>query len=198
MTGPWASRLLDSAPRQPDQVSCGAACLVVARALTDERYAELLVTGRHPTTGHELSGGSDERFTVETHRTHRRVTSPVDLSGRTQPPWPRRLGTPPWALARELSPGVVRRLVYGGGAETVPKLLHVLVSRPVPLYVGTRRLPRHVVLAVRADATAVTCYEPSSGRLIPVPIAELGAARCPIAGWTRWWWAVLPTDDDAG
>ena len=33
---------------QPDQRSCGAAVLVVARMLLDRGYAELLATGRHP------------------------------------------------------------------------------------------------------------------------------------------------------
>ena len=73
--------------RQPDQRSCGAACLVVARMLLDPAYADLAARAFRP----EVLG------------MHGRVTGPVDARGALQVPWPRALGTPPWAVARQLS-----------------------------------------------------------------------------------------------
>ena len=62
--------------RQPDQLSCGASALVVARMLADEVYAERVLP----------------RFGEEVLATHREVVGW----------WPRVLGTPPWALLRHL------------------------------------------------------------------------------------------------
>lgn len=192
MSESWSSQLLATRPRQPNQVACGATCLVVARALKDAGYAELLMTGRHPRTGYELDGDPGDRFAAEVRRTHRRITSPVDLSGRWQPPWPRRLGTPPWAIARELSAGHTRYWARSGGHAVVSTLAFELPRRPAPLYIGTRRAPRHVVLAVDVDVDTVVIYEPSAGELVPVPLDELHDGRIPLAGWSRWWWAILP------
>lgn len=72
---PWSHRLT-----QPNQQTCGAAVLVVARMLTDPAYAARVE--------------SVVDFEVETLAMHRRTTSSVDISGRLQFPWPRALGTP--------------------------------------------------------------------------------------------------------
>jgi hypothetical protein len=72
--------------RQPDQRSCGPSCLVVARMLADPEYA----------------GATRARFDEEVLATHRRVTGSHPAVGALQLPWPRVLGTPPWAAAREM------------------------------------------------------------------------------------------------
>ena len=65
-------RLASAVLRQPDQRSCGAATLVMARAVQDPAYAELLLDGRHPVTGHTLLGTLSERFAAEVLAMHRR------------------------------------------------------------------------------------------------------------------------------
>ena len=76
--------------QQPDQRSCGAAVAVMAEALRNDTYARRL-----------LAGG-DEEFAREARAMHRRITGPVDAAGAIQAPWLRVIGTPPWALARQL------------------------------------------------------------------------------------------------
>src|SRR5690242_506736 len=74
--------------KQPDQRSCGATCLVVARALLDDAYAARIE--------------EPKRFREEVLAMHRRTTSLANVRGHLQVPWPRALGTPPWALATQL------------------------------------------------------------------------------------------------
>lgn len=174
----------DGSLRQPDQRSCGPSSLVVARLLLDERYA-----------GSVLPGGSS-RFRDEVLGLHRRVTRPV-LAGRLQLPWPRALGTPPWAVARELStippPAASRaRLVLrrGPAYERVESALRG--GRPVPVYVGSRWLPRHVVLAVGARDEGLDVYDPAAGRLVAVSRGAFTTSRLRLSGWDRAWFVVLP------
>jgi hypothetical protein len=89
---------------------------------------------------------------------HRELTAPT-FGGRAQLPWPRALGTPPWAVARAMTAyaGVPYRthVVRWGGRGKDFDALHAAVSsgRPCPMYVGDGWLPRHVVLAVDKDGT---------------------------------------------
>ena len=53
------------------------------------------------------------------------------------------------------------------------------------MYVGSRRLPRHVVLVtgpVDAAGDAVRCYEPAAGRVVRLERAAFAAGRCGLAG----------------
>ena len=163
--------------RQPDQRSCGAAVLVAAQMLHDPAYA---------------AGMTDDRFADECRAMHRRTTSPVDVRGRMQLPWPRALGTPPWAVAAQLdgTTGVRRRTVpmRWNRAAVVERIRGA--AHPVPLYVGNRWLPRHVVLVLDAD---LTTYEPSSGRRVTVSADELVTGTLRLAGWSTPWLAVLPS-----
>lgn len=185
--------------RQPDQRSCGASVLVVARMLLDDAYAGFVAGGRHGGTGFALPGTMAARFRHEVLDMHRRVTGCVDVSGHLQAPWPRALGTPPWAVARQLS---------GTGSEDHPARRHTahlvtdraaaydrLVAattgrRPVPLFVGSRWLPRHVVLVLGEAGTGLRCYEPARGRLCDVTRDDFVAARLGLAGWDRPWFIV--------
>lgn len=198
MTGPgsWATRLLRHRLRQPDARSCGAATLVVARALLDEDYAEMLLEGVHPVTGWTVPGEVGQRFAAETLAMHQRITSPVDVLGRLQPPWPRLLGTPPWAVARQLSgPGiryVVRQAVAGRAGVLDDVRRAVRAGAPVPLFVGDRWAPRHVVLALEARDDDLVCFDPAAGRTVRVTGAAFTAGRLGLGRWDRTWFVVRP------
>ena len=195
------SLLLDL--RQPDQLSCGAAALVAAQMLLDPAYAALIHEGRHPVTGHAISGSRRTRFREEALALHRRVTGPVDVRGHLQPPWPRSLGTPPWAVARQLSamgttsrPPVrhrVRPALFDRAAAYDRIVAAVRTAHPVPLYVGNRWSPRHVVLCVEEVRGELRCYEPGSGRVVAAPRADFVGNRLALAGWDRAWLVVVPT-----
>lgn len=171
---PWGPAL-----RQPDRLSCGASVLVVARMLADPAYAAS--AGRAPAS-----------FAAEVLALHRRVTGPRSRDGRAQLPWPRAIGTPPWAVARELAlvTGVPHRVCRGRWSTLVD------APGPAALYVGNRWLPRHVVLVLgTADHTRdrLRVYDPSRGGIVPVPRASFEAGRLRVAGWDRPWFAVVPT-----
>ena len=90
--------------------------------------------------------------------------------------WPRLLGTTPWAVARALG-GRVRWIRGRGWAEVLAALPH-----PTPVYLGSRLLPRHVVLALEARDGVPVVYDPAKGALTPVTASRWGTA----------WFAVLP------
>ncbi len=168
--------------KQPDQRSCGAACLVAAQGLRDLAYRERLT--------------SADGFRTEVLDMHRRITSLVDVAGRIQPPWPRSLGTPPWAVARQLSG------TTGVGYREVPVRLRdgddaydSLVGLPSPavLYVGSTWLPRHVVLVLAGTPTVLEVYEPASGHVVRVTRERFVEQHLGLAGWDARWFLVVPT-----
>jgi hypothetical protein len=177
--------LLPAPLRQPDGRSCGAAVAVVAQVLRDPAYAGAVVR--------------PGAFAAEVLARHRRLTAWRDVAGRPQVAWPRALGTPPWALARELrrltrAPYAVRP-VRGRADAAWERLRTASPTRPVAVYVGSRRLPRHVVLVTGpADpaGTAVRCYEPAAGREVRLERRAFAAGRCGLAGWDRPWFTVAP------
>ena len=73
----WPTDLRPAELTQPDALSCGAASMVAARAL---------LTRWRP---------DDPEAAIRAE--HRRLTSAHSPRDRFQVPWPRRLGTPPWA-----------------------------------------------------------------------------------------------------
>lgn len=175
------SAIFASSLPQPDARSCGAATLVVARMLRDPSYAE--TARRH--------------FAHECLTMHRRVTSLSDVRGRLQVPWPRALGTPPWALAHQLAwtTGLGYRTRWIPPGRRVTALADALsaVARdlPVALYVGNDRLPRHVVLLVAADDdTHPTAYDPASGGLVRFTPQQFADATLTLGGWSRPWFLV--------
>jgi hypothetical protein len=167
---------------QPDRRSCGATVLVVARMITDPAYGEYIAD----------APSVRQRFREEVLAMHRRVTGPVDVRGRMQLPWPRALGTPPWAVANQLGDRRVRwiRLRPGSGYDAI--LAATREHRPVPVYVGNTWLPRHVVLALGEAEGRLRCYEPAHGRLVDVDRAAFTTRRLSLAGWGVAWCAVLP------
>ena len=168
-----ARALLASGPlRQPDRRSCGAATLVFAEMLRNPAYA----------------ARARRSFADESLAMHARVTGAADVAGRLQLPWPRALGTPPWAIARHLTArwgaSYATRIVWHHGRLDLP-----VNDRPAVLFVGSRWLPRHVVLVVAADGDTLKCYEPSSGRTVNLP-ALVSTPGLRIAGWSHPWFAV--------
>ena len=168
---------------QPDRRSCGAAVVVAARMLA------------HPSGAG--ADGSKAGFRAEVLAVHRQLTSVVDAGGRWQLPWPRALGTPPWAVARHLS-GVTgvrhRTVVVRGRRAAFDRVLRAARDgAPVPVYVGNVWLPRHVVLATGAGPQAtLRCYDPARGVVATVTRREFGTARLGLSGWDRPWFVVLP------
>ena len=152
--------------------------MVVARFLGD------------PATGGVLEGGSltsprtvagdaalRERFKTETLAMHQRITGLADTSGKPQIPWPRKFGTPPWAVARQLAatPGGrrhrARRTPGTSRAPACPAAYQRLLDaadagRVSAIFVGSTWLPRHVVLVVDATSEATLhVYDPARGRV---------------------------------
>ena len=148
--------------------------LVRARMLADPGYDDWVRGAPDPA----------ERFGDEVLRTHRRTNR---LGAGL--PWPRALGTIPWAVAREL-PGP-HRVRWVLDRERAWDWL-VTSPDPVPLYVGNAALPRHVVLVVEAAADRALVYEPGAGVDRAVDRAAFLAGRLGLAGWQRPWCMVTP------
>ncbi|PUA81870.1 hypothetical protein [Nocardioides currus] len=173
--------------QQPDRRSCGAAVAVMAEALVNDSYARRL-----------LAGG-DTEFERETMAMHRRITGPVDAAGAIQAPWLRAVGTPPWALSRQLDRRshrvrsrrvLVARLRPGRAWAAMTSAL--ADGALVPAYVGSRWLPRHVVLAIELMDDAVRFYEPGTGRVVRVTREEWLEGRLLLGGWRDPWLVVSP------
>ena len=208
------SRVQAGAPRgvraglvQPDRRTCGSACLVVARALGDRDYAAWLETG-------EVAGRTQDRrpwqrrFADEVLATHVRTNRWYGASGALQVAWPRALGTAPWALAHELgvtggtsAPGTrhrVRTVSPRRRAEAYDEVARaVALGHAVPLYVGSRALPRHVVLVVGGDHAALTAYDPATGGRATLTRAAFDRGDLRISGWSEPWFSVVPAGREA-
>lgn len=170
---------------QPDGFTCGAAVVVAVRALDDPAYAARL---RDPATW--------RAEVLTTHREVRRLVDPV--AARAAAPWPRRLGTPPWAVARRLSATTGRRwrsvVVWPWRRREARAALRRALDAgiAVPLVVGSRLLPRHVVLVLHAVAGAFEVWDPARGAVVVVPGAAFTAAHLRLGRWQVPWVLVLP------
>ncbi len=168
---------------QPNQQSCGASCVVVARLLR--------------TAGSEGGARSLAGFGAEVLAAHRQLTAAMDPTGAMQLPWPRALGTPPWAVARAL--GAIEEVSYrtrlvrrGSHFDTV---LAAVAEHPVALYIGSARLPRHVTLVIDSDSDggeALRVYDPASGLLKRLTHDEFHPGGFRIAGWSIPWFTISP------
>ena len=175
--------------QQPDRRSCGAAVAVIAEALRNDRYARRL-----------LAGGDDE-FGSQVWAMHRRITGAIDVAGHVQAPWLRAIGTPPWALARQLERGGRTRRVVPArvrpGRAWAAMNAGLARGSVVPAYVGDRWAPRHVVLAIGQGEDAVRVYEPSSGRVAHLDRAEWIEGRLRLASWRQPWFVLSAPDPSA-
>lgn len=186
--------------RQFGPTTCGPTCAIVMRVLLDPAYALWLTSGDHLEPERPSDGlPFEQRFRTQQHAVHealtRRAIGPI--------PWPRALGSPPWALAAFLNRFTG---LTGGHFGWVPVngddpvhlgrcldavLRGVSAGLPVPVYVG-RHVDRHVVLAIGSRADAVVVYDPAAGAVLDVPLADWEAGRVGIAGWDHLESVVVP------
>ncbi len=186
--------------RQLAPTTCGPTCAIVLRVLLDPAYALWLTTGEHLEPERPGDGlPFEQRFRSQQHAVHesltRRAVGPA--------PWPRALGSPPWALARFLNKFTS---LTGGQFGWVPVDSHdpaqlrrcvaavvrgVSAGVPVPVYVG-RHVDRHVVLALGAGPGVVHFYDPAAGAVVEAAQSELEAGRVGIAGWDQLESVVVP------
>lgn len=198
-----ADRALASGLVQPDPTTCGSSVLVVARMLHDPAYAGFLVNGA-PTAAGAPAGSVEDRFAQEALAMHRTTSKAKDSGGGWQVPWPKALGTQPWALAGEMTrqagqPGltyVVRPILPNQRASTFTAIARLAkAGHAVPLYVGNTWSPRHVVLVLPGASgdDEVRIYDPASGRRYPIGADDFARARLDVAGWKVPWVVIAPT-----
>ena len=148
----------------------------MAGALLDDDYGAPLQSAR-----------SEQWFDAEQLRVHRAVNRV----------WPRALGTTPAGMTRALTKHSIRRGVRyrwrpaRPGDSLADVLDAVAAEWPVAMLVGSV-LPRHWVLLTAIDGVSVRCYEPSSGALVRVAIADIRAGRLSGLGFPRPFAFVLP------
>lgn len=163
-------------PRQRDGVTCGPSVAVMAGALLDDDYGAPL-----------QSAHSQQWFDAEQLRVHRAVNRV----------WPRALGTTPAGMARALTKhsagrGVRYRWRPAHPGDSLADVLDAIAAGwPVAMLVGSV-LPRHWVLLTEIDGVVLRCYEPSSGALVGVPVADIRAGRLSGLGFPRPFAFVLP------
>ncbi len=177
---------------QVDGTTCGSAVLVALAAWADpEELARLEATAPgQPLVG----GGFGARYDARQKQVHR----------QTNRFWPRALGTTPWGAARWLRdhvPAAGRhrvRLVDDTSADDVAETIRAVgatlaAGRPVPLLVGSF-VPRHYVLALRADGDGWRVYEPTSGQVRQLDLAAVHERRlAPVLGFDRLHAVLLPS-----
>ena len=176
---------------QVDGTTCGSAVLVALAAWADPAELARLEA---PPAGQPLTGGGfGARYDARQKQVHR----------ETNRFWPQALGTTPWGAARWLrdhvpAAGTYRvRLVDDTSAADVAAMIEVVraalsAGRPVPLVVGSF-VPRHYVLALRADGDAWHVYEPTSGQVRLLDLAALRERRlAPVLGFDRLHAVLLP------
>jgi len=189
---------------QPDATTCGSCVLVVARMLNDPSYATFLVNGVNPASGVRAPGTLGDRFEEQTLAMHRLTSGFKDSGGGFQLPWPKALGTQPWALAREMTSEAGEKGRKYGAQPILPSQRSSTFSRiaslagaghALPLYVGNRWSPRHVVLVLPTEEPPgeVLIYDPASGRRYPIEADDFAAGRLDVAGWQVPWTVVLPS-----
>jgi hypothetical protein len=168
--------------RQRDGVTCGPTVAVVAGAMLDPGYREELLNP----DGHGW-------FAAEQGRIHAAVNRI----------WPRRLGTTPMGMARALNDHSAKcgvtyrwRRFRGTGDSLSDVRSAVAEGWPVPMLIGGCGIPRHWVLIIEAGREVLKCYEPSSGKVLPIDATELRGARLTGLGFSRPFAFVVPDHPD--
>ncbi len=200
----------DTGPRQQSSLTCGSACLTVARMLIDREFAHWIATGEGARPGSPTGSSPAERFAAYERIVHRRTNTLVISRGGLNLPWPRKLGTPPWGARRELERGAARRGVsYQIGtlrplthAQLTAAFRHVnsVVAEGMPglLYVGSSSLPRHVLLILPGDGDdLLDIYDPADGSVRARSLASFANHTLGLSGWDVPWFVVAPTGQRA-
>ena len=196
----------DRGPVQQSPVTCGSACLTVARMLVDPQFASWIRTGRPHLPGSPSGATQAQRFAAYERIVMGRTNSLFGGTRIPSPPWPRRLGTPPWGARRELELGAARRgtrydiEVLRSDAETAlttsfDRLVDVVADgEPGLLYVGNATLPRHVVLILPGDGDRMLdVYDPGTGLVDHLRRDAMVGHRLGLSGWDVPWIAVQPS-----
>lgn len=196
----------DTGPRQQSPVTCGSACLTVARMLVDREFAHWVATGEGARPGSPPGGSPAERFAAYERIVHRRTNHLALGDTGINVPWPRALGTPPWGAKRELELGaakhgtdyVVTLIRPLTRARLVPAFRHLnaVVADGMPglLYVGSRTLPRHVLLLLPGNGDdRLDIYDPTDGSVRARAVESFASHRLELSGWQVPWFTVHPS-----
>ncbi|KRE62432.1 hypothetical protein [Nostocoides sp. Soil756] len=195
----------DTGPVQQSPVTCGSACLTVARMLVDPVFASWVRTGEPHPPGSPHGSSPAERFAAYERVVMGRTNGLLAGRHRLNLPWPRALGTPPWGAKHELEYGAsragtqyvldtVRGLDEYGLVEAFDRLVDCVADgEPGLLYIGSRLLPRHVVLILPGDGDRMLdVYDPGTGRVDHLRRDALVQHRMGLSGWDVPWVAVRP------
>ncbi|WP_392545077.1 hypothetical protein [Oryzobacter telluris] len=205
MTTAYRLRAGDTGPVQQSPVTCGSACLTVARMLVDPVFASWVRTGSPRLPGSPSGSTEQERFAAYERVVMRRTNSVFAPGQPPILPWPRRLGTPPWGAQRELELGAARHGTQytqdllraddeGERVAAFDTLVDVVADgAPALLYVGNALMPRHVVLVLPGDGDRMLdVYDPGSGRVDHLRRDTVVERRLRLSGWDVPWIAVRP------
>lgn len=206
MAAPFRLSNGDTGPVQQSTVTCGSACLTVARMLVNPEFAHWIVTGEGPRADAPEGASEKARFAAYERIVMSRTNRLYAGDHRLNLPWPRALGTPPWGARKELEFGASRRgtdyeLRTFRGERTVglraahDRLVQVVAAgEPALLYVGNALMPRHVTLVLPGDGDRVLdVYDPATGVVGQLDVDSFAERRLRISGWDVPWVAVQPT-----
>jgi hypothetical protein len=195
----------DQGPVQQSPVTCGSACLTVARMLVNPQFAQWIVTGEGARGDAPEGATEGERFAAYERVVMKRTNGLYAGGHRLNLPWPRRMGTPPWGAKKELEFGAARRSTTyeveilrsaqrAGRRAAHQRLVEVVGDgEPALLYVGNALLPRHVVLVLPGDGDRVLdVYDPGTGLVSLLDQDSFAARRLRLSGWDVPWIAVQP------
>lgn len=195
----------EAGPSQQSAVSCGAACLTVARMMIDPALHAWIVAGDAGPARPRDERPPAQRFAEHERRVLVRTNALRPRGDAWQAPWPTSLGTPPWGALAELEHGAsvpgtryqIGLLRGARGAGLRRSVEHVLgriaPGAPALLYVGDATLPRHIVLLYSDEShPEATLYDPGDGRADVVPLGPLERGQARLSGWGTAWFVVYP------
>jgi hypothetical protein len=198
----------DSGPVQQSPVTCGSACLTVARMLLDPLFAQWVHTGAPVLPGSPGGATTEARFAAYERVVMSRTNALRWRGGVLNLPWPHSLGTPPWGAKHELEYGAARRgtryaveILRLGSRGSLTAAYDRLVSvvadgEPGLLYVGNGQAPRHVTLVLPGNGDSVLdVYEPASGQVGVLRRDDFVGRSLRLGGWDVPWMSVRPTGE---
>ena len=198
-------RVGDRGPVQQSPVTCGSACLTVARMLVNPQFARWIVMGEGPRVDAPPGATEQERFAGYERVVMARTNRLFAGDRRLNLPWPRALGTPPWGAKKELEFGASRRgteydvitlrarSAAGLRAHHDRLLEDVADGEPALLYVGNQLLPRHVLLVLPGDGDRLLdVYDPATGQVTLLDADSFAHRQLRLSGWDVPWISVQP------
>jgi hypothetical protein len=205
MAVPFRLSAGDIGPVQQSHVTCGSACLTVARMLVNPTFARWIVSGEGARVDAPDGATETERFAAYERVVMKRTNGVFAGGHRLNIPWPHALGTPPWGAKKELEFGAARSgteyevvLLAARTASGLGRCYHRLVElvaegEPALLYVGNRWLPRHVTMVLPGDGdTVLDVYDPASGIVDELRRDRFMARALDLSGMNVPWLAVQP------